>query len=292
MASELISAKIDVVFKKLFVDNRDLLEDFVASMLDIPNESIKKISVTNSELTPEDISAKFSRLDLNLVVEDKLVNVEMQVNKEPDYADRTLYYWAKLYTSELKSGEEYSELKKTIAINIIDFDMFEGKNYHTEVAAMIKGTDKVFSDKFSIHFFELRKVSEKPQTRREQWLQFINADSKEEFEMVKATGTPKIQKAVKVILDMSEDTRVREMVRMREKTLHDEASALKHAKDEGRAEGRAEAISEATEIFTANLRAMGMSEAQIQMALGLSPAQPMGNYISAEAHDDDYTPEP
>ena len=62
---------------------------------------------------------------------------------DPDYRDRTLFYWAKLYSSELKSGEDYSELKQTITINIINFNMFEGADYHTEVAAMIKGTNEV-----------------------------------------------------------------------------------------------------------------------------------------------------
>ena len=42
---------------------------------------------------------------------------------------------------------------------------------------------------------------------------------------------------VKVIYDMSEDTKIREIARLREKALHDEASALKHAKDEGMTEG-------------------------------------------------------
>ena len=158
---------------------------------------------------------------------------------EPDYRDRTLFYWAKLYTSELKSGEEYGNLKQTITINIINFNMFEGQNYHTEVAAMIKGTNEVFSDKFSIHFFELKKISKHPKTSREQWLQFINADSMEDFEIVQATtNMPTIQKAVKVIYDMSEDTKIREIARLREKALHDEASALKQAKNEGIAMGR------------------------------------------------------
>ena len=222
MGRDVVSAKLDVIFKKLFTENEDLLHSFVASMLDIPTESIKTIKISNPELPPETVESKFSRLDLSLNVDDKLVNVEIQVKMEPDYRDRTLFYWAKLYTSELKSGEEYGNLKQTITINIINFNMFEGQNYHTEVAAMIKGTNEVFSDKFSIHFFELKKISKHPKTSREQWLQFINADSREDFEMVQATtNMPTIQKAVKVIYDMSEDTKIREIARLREKALHE-----------------------------------------------------------------------
>ena len=106
MGRDVVSAKLDVIFKKLFTENEDLLHSFVASMLDIPTESIKTIKISNPELPPETVESKFSRLDLSLNVDDKLINVEIQVKMEPDYRDRTLFYWAKLYTSELKSEEE------------------------------------------------------------------------------------------------------------------------------------------------------------------------------------------
>lgn len=93
-------------------------------MLNIPTESITEIVVNNPEMPPESITGKFSRLDLSLTVDNRLVNVEIQVKNDVDYRDRTLFYWAKLYTSELKSGEDYSELKQTITINIINFICF------------------------------------------------------------------------------------------------------------------------------------------------------------------------
>lgn len=275
MGRDVVSAQLDVIFKKLFTENEDLLHSFVASMLDIPPESIKEIKISNPELPPETVASKFSRLDLSLKVDDRLVNVEIQVKTDTDYRDRTLFYWAKLYTSELKSGEDYGNLKQTITINIINFNMFDGDDYHTEVAAMIKGKDEVFSDKFSMHFFELKKISKKPTSNREQWLQFINADSEEDFEMVEATSMPIIQKAVKVIYDMSEDTKIRELARLREKSLHDEASALKQATEKGKAEGRAEGIAIGEESGRAEernsiiekMRAMGMTEEQIKNLL-------------------------
>lgn len=189
--------------------------------------------------------------------------MEIQVKNDTDYRDRTLFYWAKLYSSELKSGEEYSELKQTVTINIINFNMFGGDDYHTEVAAMIKGTGEVFSDKFSIHFFELKKVGKKtdPANSRKLWLQFINADSEEDLEMISSTNIPIMQKAVNVIYDMSEDTKIREIARLREKALHDEASAIKNAKAEGREEGRAEERAEAKR----KMQALGFTDEQIRL---------------------------
>ena len=267
MARNVISAKLDIIFKKIFTENEDMLHSFVASMLDIPPESISDIEITNPELTPESIESKFSRLDLSLRVDNRLVNVEIQVKNDADYRDRTLFYWAKLYSSELKSGEKYSELKQTITINIINFNMFSGNDYHTEVAAVIKGTGEVFSDKFSIHFFELKKVSKKPNpsSSRELWLQFINADSEEDLNMISRTNVPIMKKAVNVIYDMSEDTRIREIARLREKTLHDEASALGNAEAIGMAKGEA--------IGLAKGQAIGMAKGE---AIGLAKGEAMG----------------
>mgnify|MGYP000141683924 FL=1 len=69
-----------------------------------------------------------------------------------------------------------------------------------------------------------------------------------------------MKKAVRVVRDMSDDTRIREAVRIREKALHDEASALKNARMEGRAEERTDIINK--------LRLAGFSDEQINGILG------------------------
>lgn len=47
MARNVISAKLDIIFKKIFTENEDMLHSFVASMLEIPQERIKEIKITN-----------------------------------------------------------------------------------------------------------------------------------------------------------------------------------------------------------------------------------------------------
>ncbi len=270
MARDVVSAKLDVIFKKIFTENKDMLHEFLADILDIPSESIQDIIIINQELPPETTDGKFSRLDLNLKVDDKLINVEIQVKDQSDYRDRALFYWAKLYASELKRGETYGQLKKTITVNIINFNMFSGNDYHTEIVTAIKGTDQVFSDKFSMHFFELKKVGKKvnPNNRRELWMHFLNADSEEDLEMLKHTNVPIMNKAVNVIYDLSEDTRIREMARIREKALHDEASALANAENKGIEKGisigEAKGRTEERNSLIEKMRKRGMSEDEIK----------------------------
>lgn len=61
------------------------------------------------------------------------------------------------------------------------------------------------------------------------------------------------------VYDLSVETRKREMARLREKALHDEASALANAKNEGKAEAEADIIKK--------MKAYGMTEEQIKAVL-------------------------
>lgn len=81
---------------------------------------------------------------------------------------------------------------------------------------------------------------------------------------------------VKITYDTSEETRIKEIARLREKALHDEASALKHAREEGRKEGlelaRAEGIKEGRAEERAysikRMRSLGYTEEQIKTVFG------------------------
>lgn len=77
-----------------------------------------------------------------------------------------------------------------------------------------------------------------------------------------------MQKAVSVILDMSKESRIRELVRLREKALHDEASALGNARRKGQAEGEAIGLekgrAEERATMIARMRALGVSEEVIE----------------------------
>ena len=75
-----------------------------------------------------------------------------------------------------------------------------------------------------------------------------------------------------VIYDMSEDTRIREIARLREKAMHDEASALKHAKaegiEEGMTKGMAQGMTKGKNEIIAQMKAAGMTDEQISFVLG------------------------
>ena len=281
---KIVMLKLDIIFKRVFgnENNTEIIAGFISDMLDIPREKITKVVIKNVELPPEEIDQKFSRLDLNLYVDGRKINIEMQVNKESAYKERTLFYWAKLYSDDLDSGEDYSALSQTICVNIINFNLFDCENYHSHFMLKEKERDEVMTDKLAIHFFELKKVGKyKRNKRMEDWLTLINAETEGDLMALQQnTSIPEIQKTIVILREMSADEQIREEARRREKRLHDEATALNHARKEGieegiekgraegeaigEARGRAEGIASVAEA----MRKKGYTEKQIKDLLG------------------------
>ena len=166
--TRIVKLKLDIIFKRIFgnENNKNIIAAFISDLLEIPREDIKAIYLSNVELAPEYIDQKFSRLDIKMDVDGRIVNIEMQVNREPDFKDRTLFYWSKLYSDELKVGDDYGELKQTICINIINFNLFDCDDYHSNFKILENDRKELLTDKFSIHFFELKKVGKYRKNKR------------------------------------------------------------------------------------------------------------------------------
>ena len=65
-----------------------LLKRLVAELLGIRRESVGRFEVANAEMPPEVLGGKFCRLDIDMSVDGRLVNLEVQVRDEGDYPER------------------------------------------------------------------------------------------------------------------------------------------------------------------------------------------------------------
>ena len=238
--------KTDTLFKMLFVKNNDLLKQLVSGLLGIPLESIGEFHVTNPEMPPELLGDKFCRLDINMTVNGQRLDLEIQVRNEGNYPERTLFNWARLYSTALPAGEDYKDLPRTVIINIIDFNLFECKEYYSEFQALEVTRHTPLTDKMNLYFFELNKLPQEVGTDNMKllWLTLFNAKTEEELAKIKLMEVPVMEQAIRAYHQITADPEFREMERMREMARHNEATALRHARDEGKAEGKAESTLE------------------------------------------------
>ena len=88
--------------------------------------------------------------------------------------------------------------------------------------------------------------------------------------MLQNTEEPIMTKAVRVVIDMSHDTQVREAARLREKSILDARSEMKTAMDEGIKIGEANGIVKGREQVIQELLRSGFPEEELQKYLNMT----------------------
>ena len=176
-----IPPKNDRMFKAVFTENKNCLKEFVSSLTEIPLDEMENLIVSNSELHITDNNSKMPRLDLLAKTKDKIINIEIQLCKTQDFIDRSLYYWARLYSENSEASKDYNAMPQTICVNILDYKMFISDDKYKHPAYItVDGIEHRITDKFKMIFFELPKISDKlePENDVKLWLQFLKVNSR------------------------------------------------------------------------------------------------------------------
>lgn len=249
--------KNDMAFKKIFGDeNRtEVLISFLNSILDFKDDKlIRSVSIANPYQVPQIKDLKNTILDIKATNQNgEEFIVEMQVEKDKNFAKRSLYYTSKSYVNQIQKWTEYPQLKKVYFIGILDFAIFETQEYISRHLILDEKTLQQEMKDFEFNFIELAKFQlplSKCDTTAKKWIYFIkNAENLElipkEYENLKDFKTA--FEIAKMYNWNKQELEVYEYVNMQEgKRL----SALETAKLEGREE---EKIAIAKNLLQANI---------------------------------------
>lgn len=126
-----LDPKNDFAFKKIFgtEKNKGILIHFLNDMLGLTDEKrIADVQFLKPNQDPEIAVKKQSIVDV--LCQDEVgcqYIVEMQVASTDSFQKRAQFYAARTYTSQLKKGELYHNLKEVIFLAITNFVMFPDK---------------------------------------------------------------------------------------------------------------------------------------------------------------------
>ena len=163
----------DYIFKRVFgkKGNEDILKDLLESILEIKIEQIEVI--VGSEIEKEKIKEKIGIIDLKATInKETTVDIEIQVKDYHNMIERSTFYIAGLYHTGLKRGERYEKNNKVIGINILMFNIFKWKKFHSKGILKENELNEIMTDKLELHFLELPKIiknSEEGNKRLRQW---------------------------------------------------------------------------------------------------------------------------
>ncbi len=260
-----INPKIDLVFKKLFgsEENKDILLSLINAVLP-EHQQIAEIELKNPYNVSDYAQGKLSILDIKAEDEEgNLYDIEMQIKGSTFYGKRTLYYWAKIFGTQLDYEEEeeknrkkkrtsYEELNKCIVISLMDFTFFDDDRYHRCFMLKDRDTDEVHHDLdyLDLYFVEMEKFENKYKTVKttlDRWVKFLNnADlySKSTLPPELAEIEP-IKKANERLEVMYFDKKEREYYDAQQKRYLDEYSRIQEAVNEAVEKAVNEAVEKA-----------------------------------------------
>lgn len=295
--------------KRLLRDkaNYVVLEGFLASLL---GKRFKIHRFLESEGNQEDEEDKYNRVDILAESEDgELCIIEVQNSRELSYFHRMLYGVSKAITEYIGLGKPYEEVRKVYSINIVYFELGQGKDYvyhgktefvglhqpHDTLKLSVRQNEKFFGNKeFDVmkrkaasdlfpEYYVLRvndfdKVATTP---LDEWIEFLktgNISAK-----AKAAGLSEARERLRVdaLSDKDRQAYYRHMESVRHmKSLFDTSrdegyeegmdKGLAKGMDKGLAKGLAKGRSERAKEIAKQLKAMGLTTEQIAQATGLT----------------------
>ena len=236
---QIISPKTDFCAKELF-SHETIRKHFISDVTGIRLEDIRSVHLSNPYLWKRHRKQKQGILDVLIELnDDAKVNIELQVKFYSYWDRRNLFYLAKMYTEDLRVGENYAKLKKSITISILDFNLTNDPMYHS-VYYLKDENGRQFTDLFEIHIIELKKTLS-GEDSLDDWIRFFNAQSEEDLDMIQ-TKNAGINMAIGEVKKMSMSARIRARYEAHMKEIRDQNAREDYVKQQGIEQGRTQLI--------------------------------------------------
>lgn len=227
----------DYMFRYILQKNEKVLKGLISSLLNLEPAQIQKIIIQNPINLSEDISAKDFIMDIKVLLNDKsLINLEMQVNNEHNWAERSLSYLCRTF-DHLYRGQDYEEALPVHHIGFLDFTLFPDypEFYATYQLLNIK-THYLYSSKFSLSVIDLNQIDlatvEDKLYGIDHWARLFKSRTWEELKML-VKDNEYLDAAAASLYEANADWMVRErciarkLAERREKTLERDIKLLK-----------------------------------------------------------------
>ena len=242
--------KMDIIFQAIFgeVGSENITKDFLEKIL---KRKIEKISLDKNPILRRELKDdKLGVLDIITELDGKeKYNIEMQLIDKNNIIERMLYYWSKMYTRQIKAGDDYNKLEKTIVILIADFNIkgLEEVEYHSTWKIIETNSAKklILTDKFELDIIELSKIKGRENEKDQllDWLIFLENPESERVTR-KMEENENLKEAVEKLDRISKDEKMQRIIELREKAIRDEHAIYAKGVDDGIEEGKAKGARE------------------------------------------------
>ena len=236
-----LSPKLDVVFQALFgeVGSEKITTSLLKAIL---KQNIEEINLNqNPILRREFKDDKLGILDILAKINGTdNCNIELQIVDRANIIERMLYYWGRLYTRGIQSGEDYADLVRTVVVLITEFDVLPEKNLEIHTSWKIieeKHRKIILTDKFEFHIIIMSKIDMASSEDKEllDWLYFLDNPESEKVKNIMKTNK-ELKEAGDKLNKISQDDKLRRIAELRQKAIMDEKAIFRRGQEVGKEE--------------------------------------------------------
>ena len=232
-----IDPKIDCVFKALLgaEDNRALLIHFLNANLNSALPApITEVEILNPYNDKEFLDDKLSIVDVKARDQHgNLYQIEIQLLSHRDLPARILYTWTDLYSAQLKTGQDYGQLKPTYAIWLLGETLLPERPEAIHDFRLRDSAGRGFIDHGGIWLLELNKHPiHTVQTEQHRWLKFFQDGEQLNAEALPAwMDTDEMRQAMSTLKRFSEKDRAYHAYQARQNYLREQRSIQRHLEE-------------------------------------------------------------
>ncbi len=243
------TVKNDVIFRFLFSD-KEILKNFLEVVLE---KDVTDIEVANQfSLNKVRYEEKIGILDIKACINNnEIIDLEKQRNAQSYYQKRIILYASNLVSKQLKSGNNYADLKDVTIINILDHVMFpEIKDIHTVwTFRERKNPECMLHNGLEVHYIELpkfRKSNPDFDEKLNQWLALIDTENEEWLEEAMESNKD-VKEAKNKVDEFIADDETKLLIELKEKWQRDYNASMDYAKKTGLEDGMKEGLKQGQE---------------------------------------------
>ena len=263
---KVIPLKYDFCVKEV-MENETVRTHFISDVLSIPLKDIKSVRILNPFLWKRYKKQKMGILDIQLELNnDAKINIEIQLKQKYNWKKRSVFYLAKMFTADLRRGEDYEKAKRCVVITILDFELEDcvSTDYHN-IYMLRDQNGNLYTDVLELHTIELKKNPHKEQPcPLDEWHCLFNAETEEDLDMIKSgTKNLGIIEAIKELKEISLTDRLRYEHEMRLKAKRDRRAEDKFVYVQGQKDGIEIGKAQGFSVLIDYMRSNGLSDEQI-----------------------------
>jgi predicted transposase/invertase (TIGR01784 family) len=221
----------DYMFRAFLQKNQHVLKQLICSLLHLDLNAVKSLRITNPIQLGKTIDNKDFVLDINIRMNNNtFINLEMQVNNEYNWPERSLSYLCRSF-DQLRTSEEYANAGPAIHIGFLDFTPFpEHPEFYASYKLLNVKTHYLYTGKFVLNVVSLKHIDlatdEDKQFGIDRWARLFKSTTWEDIKML-AKNEPIFQDAAETLYDLNADETIRAQCRARE-DYNRQQSAIKY----------------------------------------------------------------